>query len=161
MWGIQTSKHTLNNCSSPAVLERNKQRHDKILVNLSNWIKSHLKAEAKLFVDLPQHGYLPTSHVFNNFRPDIAVYHDKMIHILELTIPHETNLKNSCDYKSSKYANLAQNLTQDFRSVSTVNVHTVEVSSLGLISEFNKFCKATMTVNKLDHFDIKNLQEFF
>ena len=92
---IQTNKHVLNNCPSAAVLERYKTRHNAILRLIADWLKSNTKPDSLLHADLPDMGYRPLSKIFNTLRPDVAVVNNTDIHLLELTICHETNLGTS------------------------------------------------------------------
>jgi hypothetical protein len=100
----QTNKHVLSNCNSPAALERYKVRHDAILKILCQWIDNTKHTSAELFADIIC--YKPLSNIFNRLRPDIAVVCNEAIHILELTVCHETNLAKSKDSKRQKYASI-------------------------------------------------------
>ena len=65
---------------------------------------------------------------------------------LELTICHESNMVNSKEYKLNKYQNLRANLINAFSQYS-VKLFTVEVSTLGFISNVNDFTKAVAISN--------------
>ena len=58
---VQTNKHALNNCGSPAALTRYKSRHDHVLSILAQWITSVVKDESAVFVDLDEPTYKPLS----------------------------------------------------------------------------------------------------
>ena len=45
--------------------------------------------------------------LFCNCRPDLAVFDANSIHILKLTVCHETNMVTSNDYKKNKYKNVS------------------------------------------------------
>ena len=83
---------------------------------------------------------LPVADLFNNYRPDIAIADSNSTCTLELTVCHETNVVSSRDYKRDKYKNIA-----DFRSTLNGNrkvySHTIEISTLGFISDINDFTK--------------------
>ena len=78
---------------------------------------------------------------------DIAVLMNNIIIILELTVCHEINLTKSKQYKVSKYSNISSSLTAAVTNCS-VKVFTVEVSTLGFISDISDFCKVCL-LNKL------------
>ena len=82
----------------------------------------------------------PVADLFNNYRPDIAIADSNSICTLELTVCHETNVVSSQDYKRDKFANIA-----DYPSTLTgnekVHSHTIEISTLGFISNINDFTK--------------------
>ena len=73
----------------------------------------------------------------------------------ELTVCHETNLERSRDYKLQKYSNLEAARTVEFRN-RRVEVHTIEVSTLGfVVAEPNFFKQAG--IPPLDHLLLKEL----
>ena len=143
---VQTNKHALNNCGSPAALTRYKSRHDHVLSFLAQWITSVVKDESVVFVDLIEPTYNPLSELFISLRPDIAIKSQNRISTLELTISHETNMKASKQFKSSKYNTLYQNLLPEFSECELLN-NTVEVSSLGFISDISVFSKVNLQFN--------------
>jgi len=142
----QTNKHVLNNCSAEAALDRYKVRHDAILHIMGPWLLNMVKAGAKLFMDIP--GYNSPSVIFHNLRPDIAVTLNNRITILELTVCHEINILQSRKFKQDKYKNISRDLKPDFEHMQ-VEIHSLEVTSLGFVSNINAFCKATLNVNSL------------
>ena len=83
---------------------------------------------------------LPVADLFKNYRPDIAIADSNSICTLELTVCHETNIVSSRDYKRNKYKNIA-----DFGSTLAGNrkiySQTIEISTLGFISNINDFTK--------------------
>jgi len=94
-------KHVLSNCGSLAVLVHYRHRHDDVLKILAPWIKSTLRLEYTLHVDLFSIDYLPISNIFVSKRPDIAIVGRSSIVTLELTVCHETNLIRSKQYKDT------------------------------------------------------------
>ena len=106
-------------------------------INPGAWITSVVKDGSVVFVDLNEPTYNPLSELFISLRLDIAINCQNMISTLELTICHETNMKASKQFKSSKYNTLYQNLSPEFPECELLN-NTVEVSSLGFISDI--FC---------------------
>ena len=147
---VQTNKHALNNCGSPAALTRYKSRHDHVLSILAQWITSVVKDESAVYVDLDEPTYKPLSELFVSLRPDIAIKSQNRISTLELTICHETNMKASKQFKSSKYNTLYQNLLPEFSECELLN-NTVEVSSLGFISDISVFSKVNLTEKMPEH----------
>ena len=105
-------------------------------------------------MDLGTKSDLPsTSAVFQNLRPDIAIVNSGVIVTGELTVCHETNMKNSKDFKGKKYSRLADDLLPAFRSCQLIK-NTIEISALGFISDISKF--TLKTVNKTLPTEIAN-----
>ena len=137
----QTNKHLLSNCES--LLERYSERHNKILEKIARWIDSNKSSDQCLAVDLPFPAFHNTDSVFKqSIRPDIILYDNSSIAVLELTVCHETNLNKSREYKLSKYEEGNKHLQSHF-SHTPVQVFTVEISVLGIASDFTLFCDAT------------------
>ena len=147
---IQTNKHSLNNCGSPSALARYKTRHDHVLEILAKWIMSAVKDDCEVYADLIGQSYHPLSSLFESLRPDIALKHRKTISTLELTICHESNAISSKNFKISKYTNLKQNLLPEFSSYKLTN-YTIEVTSLGFVSNITEFCKYNSIDPMSDH----------
>ena len=141
----QTNKHVLNNCSDPSALERYKTRHDAVLQILSNWLLSVKIPESQLFVDLIGNNFSQsTSLIFRKFRPDVAIILPSgTIVVGELTICHEINILQSREFKKNKYAQLSLDLQPQFAH-HRISVETIEVSSLGFISDTSNFCKKSV-----------------
>ena len=151
---IQSNKHVMSHCNSTFSLKRYKERHDKILIILVDWILQQCKAERKIFVDLDGGNFNPLSELFQSLRPDIAVLGpNNDIEVLELTICHETNCNKSRQYKQSRYMNLSENLKTEFSNYSVV-VHTIEITCLGLVSDCSQFCSNCLETTLPDQ--IKN-----
>ena len=138
---VQTNKHVLSNCGSPTALRRYTVRHNDVLLLIVNWLHSALPKTSLLYADLENANCLPVRDLFTTCRPDIAVSNTISISTLELTICHETNLTSSKLYKQSRYQNIANSVT----SVATgkmVSNYTIEVSTLGFISDIKNFVKS-------------------
>jgi len=56
------------------------------------------------------------------------------IHLLELTICHETNFESAKIRKTEKYRNIRANLNAEF-SQNSVKIFTIEVSVFGFVSD--------------------------
>ena len=136
----QTNKHVLSNCGLSTALDRYKKRHDAILRILGEWITNHTKPDCEIFVDLHVEQFKPLSNIFQTLRPDIAILNARGIVTLELTICHETNLAKSKDYKSSKYADIQSDTNIAYSDLKIQN-YTIEITTLGLISDCSEFCK--------------------
>ena len=87
--------------------------------------------------------------------------------VLELTICHETNIHNSKSYKQTKYQYLRSNLESSLSTYS-LELFTIEVSSLGFISSTKDFCKAidvkempAASKNIISHSVIKSSHEIY
>ena len=143
----QTNKHVLNNCAAPVALERYTIRHDAVLQIICNWLKQHIPQSDTLHADLSGGDYKPVGDVFNDLRPDIVIVSGSKIHVLELTICHETNLENSRKYKTTKYNNIRDKRKEAFLC-RQVELFTVEVTSLGLMQDLTDFT-TSLTIPKL------------
>src|SRR5579872_5570302 len=97
----QTNKHVLSNRSAPVALQRYTKRHDDILNILVNWFKTVLPQSSKIYADIINCNCLPICDLFQNFRPDVAIYNSDALNILELTVCHETNMLKSKEYKQN------------------------------------------------------------
>ena len=137
----QTNKHVLSNCGNAAALRRYTVRHNDILQPLISWLASIKSANQLLYADLSDAKVLPICDLFNNCRPDLAVVDSSSIHILELTVCHESNLISSHDYKSNKYKNIAS-CGSSLAGNCKIVPHFIEVSTLGFISNTSDFTKA-------------------
>ena len=151
---IQSNKHVLSNCSSDHALKRYRGRHDAVLEIIAKWISDSITNGHALHADLPDNRFKPLSEIFQNLRPDIAIIWKKVVVALELTICHESNMVNSKEYKLNKYQNLRANLISAF-SQYTVKLFTIEVPTLGFISNVNDFTKA-VSISNLP-FSVKSL----
>ena len=136
----QSNKHVLSCCGSPVALDRYKKRHDAILKILADWITIHIKPDREIYVDLQFDQYKPLSKLFQSLRPDIAILSSKGIDTLELTVCHETNLAKSKQYKSTKYTHIQSDTVNNYSNLKIENF-TIEVTTLGFISDVSKFCK--------------------
>ena len=135
---VQTNKHVLSNCGSPASLSRYTKRHDHVLGILIDWFKSHLKDKCELYADIDEASVKPITDLFFPSRPDIAIKYSSRIDILELTVCHETNISSSQKYKQSKYQSLHNHLIVKDNETS-VNIFTLEITTLGFMSDFKLF----------------------
>src|SRR6218665_4226602 len=79
-------------------------------------------------------------------RPDLAVMSDSTVSVLELTVCHKTNFLKSRQYKLDKYSHLGQKLMNSLSS-KTLEYFTIEVSTLGFMSDINEFLKSANLPN--------------
>jgi hypothetical protein len=129
----QTNKHVLSNCSNSAVLERFSNRHAKILKILAEWVYSKIDNTVDFFVDLKNSSFKQISDLFIDLRPDMAIISGNSVHVIELTVCHESNIISSKQYKTDKYKNL-KNHRSSLISNHEILLITCEVSVLGFFS---------------------------
>ena len=137
----QTNRHVLSNCSSPIALKRYAGRHNDALRLLVGWLKSVLSKSQTLYANLDDVQVSPVRDLFNDLRPDIVVGDAMSITTWELTVCHELNLQKSKIYKSNKYIDLVNHRTH-LAANKLITSYTIEISTLGFISDTNGFCKA-------------------
>ena len=145
----QTNKHVLSNCSCPTALHRYTERHNAVLALLITWLRSNISREQQLYADLVEVNVLPVCDLFISCRPDIAIVNRDSIHVLELTVCHETNMISSHDYKKSKYNDIAQHRSM-LAGNRKIVPHFIEVSTLGFIANITDFTKAIQIPNMPD-----------
>jgi len=139
---IQTNKHVLANCSSVGSLERYTRRHNNVLQLLAEWFTTVISADQSLYVDIPSERWNSVEKIFQpSCRPDLVVVDKTKIGILELTVCHETNLEKSKQYKLDKYKNIRDQI-QPHLIKYTVEIFSLEVSTLGFISDCSTFHKS-------------------
>ena len=151
---IQSNKHVLSNCSSAVVLERYRSRHDRVLEILADWISFARKADLSLHADLGSGKYGRVSDIFHTLRPDIVLVGMNSIFILELTICHETNLERSRQFKMNKYSLLPDCLNAKYINYKMF-LFTIEVTTLGLISDFAIFINSCLIERLSDSLRMK------
>ena len=141
----QTNKHILSHCAY--LLDRYSERHNRILEKIVRWIDSHKSPKQLLAVDLPFSSFIRIDTVFKpSIRPDIVLYDESSISILELTVCHETNFLKSKNYKLNKYKEARIHLQNCFKHI-PVQVYTAEISVLGIVSDLSDFFNAAHLPN--------------
>lgn len=123
----------MSNCGNQTILERYTHRHNMILNLLASWLRDKLCSNSTLYVDLPVSDFLQVSDLFNGLRPDLAIMINSEIHVLELTVCHESNLSSSKAYKETKYKQLSKHKAELIKHCS-ICVHTFELSVLGFLA---------------------------
>ena len=122
------------------MLEKYKARHNGILETLANWINSKKSSDQRLLTDL--NSFDPIEAIFDSsLRPDIVLYDNKNILVLELTVCHESNLLKSKQFKLRKYENISKLVKNKYKCI-PISVFTIEVSVLGFISDIHPFLLA-------------------
>ena len=131
----QSLHHILNQCPVALKLRRYNKRHDNVLQVINSWIKEHAPPTANVTADLPNTSYdFPTHITPCSERPDIIWWDEtqKLIHIIELTIPFESNTDKAVKRKEGKYLDLLKPASENgYWSTLT----TLEVGSRGLVNE--------------------------
>ena len=94
-----------------------------------------------IYTDLEGHsiagGTVPPHILTTSLRPDLVILREeeKDIHIVELTVPFETNLDNAHQRKVEKY----NAITRDIQEKGyTVTFYAIEVGARGLVDRNNK-----------------------
>ena len=108
---------------------RYKWRHDSVLLCLSKSL-SHL-TDWSIYADLPSFRS-PSLITGDTFRPDLILHnrHNNKIHILELTVGFESNLKINSDRKLNKYRPLITALSTSYQEITFINM---SMSALGVL----------------------------
>ncbi len=132
----ETLGHVLSGC--PVALEQNRYtwRHDSILHQLAEFIKTHydLDSDTEIYCDAGGRPWtIPPDVLVTSDRPDLVIISrkNKTISIFELTVPFEINIKKDHQYKCHKYAHLAIDLQKCNYSV---RFYAVEIGCRGLVS---------------------------
>ena len=138
---IQTLLHILSNCNISLEQGRYTWRHDSVLSSIIGSIREDLIDGYQLFSDLdgfpaPHGGVIPPHVLVTNLKPDLFLINEstRVILLLELTCPWDSNIERANSYKQEKYAPLIADLSNHF----TVFQFSIEVSVRGQISKGNR-----------------------
>ena len=127
----QTLQHVLNHCCVALERRRYNQRHDDVLQSLYNFISSHLQPGHQVTADLPgEHYCFPQDVATTDSRPDIVIWSEQSIILVELTIPFEPGMDAAAERKQAKYADLLARC----RTTRHAHLITIEVGSRGFIN---------------------------
>ena len=128
---VQSLLHVLNNCPVALQLRRYNRRHDDVLSSIFSFLSDHLPQGMSILADLPGSNYtFPPSVAVTDERPDIVMWDNSKVHLVELTVPHESGLEEASKRKTSKYADLAASCKQNgFSTILT----TIQVGSRGFL----------------------------
>ena len=127
----QTRQHVLNHCSVALERLRYNRRHDDVLWTLFKFISSHLQPGHQVTADLPgEHYCLRQDVATTDSRPDIVIWSDQSIILVELTIPFQPGMDAAAERKQAKYADLLARC----RTICHSHFITIEVGSRGFIN---------------------------
>ena len=139
----ETLLHVLNNCSTSLNQGRYTWRHNSILRHTLTTIKGLIGSENNditIFSDLAGFtttgGTLPVNVIVSKLKPDMVIYnrHENSIHLVELTVPFETNINKAHDRKHKKYLDLVSDIADNGF---ICDLTCFEVGSRGLITPEN------------------------
>ena len=126
----QTLQHVLNHCSLALVRRRYNQRHDDVW-SLFKFISSYLQPSHQVTADLPGEPYcFPQDVAPTDSRPDIVIWSDQSIILVELTIHFEPGTNAAAERKQTKYADLLAKC----HTICHSHLIIIEVGSLGFIN---------------------------
>ena len=137
----ETLQHVVSSCKSYLDKGRHTWRHDSVL----NFIANTLSAlpSCSIYADLP--AFLSPSLVTgDSLRPDLLlITKNNTLHILELTIGFETNIKVNSDRKALKYNPLHQDLRSKYIQTKFINLSLGALDTVGSSSDsFTELLKA-------------------
>ena len=140
----ETLLHVLNAC--PRLLDCYKWRHDNVLHVLFSFVRDNLKdqCDTEVLCDIVVANdsiicdkfkkTIPDDVYLTNARPDLVIVNRKkrVIDIVELTVPFETNFRQAYMRKAERYKELIAGVEQNgFRC----NYFSVEIGSRGIVSQ--------------------------
>ena len=121
----------LNACPYALEKRRYNDRHDAILACIHNFLVDLIPASQHITADLPSHSYtFPHQIVCTDSRPDIVVWDQSSITIIELTVPFEFCFDSAVARKSNRYSELLDACRE---AGYTTTFLSIEVGSRGFI----------------------------
>ena len=127
----QTLLHILNACPHALEKRRYNARHDAILRSIYTFLVKHLPPTASITVDLCDQQYAFPQHIATtDSRPDITVWDQTRITLIELTVPFETCTDSAIQRKTHRYRDL---LSECKANGYTADLLTIEVGSRGFL----------------------------
>jgi len=110
---------------------RYNKRHDAVLACITTFLTDHVPESLVLIVDLPVPSYsFPPSVTLTNERPDVVMWDSSKVHLVELTVPFETELEEASQLKATKYADLVASCRDNGY---TTTLTTIQVCSRGFL----------------------------
>ncbi|XP_072047239.1 uncharacterized protein [Amphiura filiformis] len=110
------------------------------MLNSFKVLVGNAKDSIDIYADLPgctiTGGTLPPNILPTAQRPDIIIINNtkKSVHVIELTVPFETNIQKAHDTKMSRYENLHSDIKQEgFKC----HLNCIEIGSRGLVTADN------------------------
>ena len=157
--GKQMLIHVLNNCPVALEMRRYCHRHDCVLSEIVDFIKSHLPPAANIMADLPGAPYqYPPDIGTTDLRPDIIIWQEdsKQATLLELTVCFETSFEEAAQRNMLKYLDLREEAqSRGYKA----ELMTIEVGSRGVVStqgfEYLHNMLGTASKKEFKHFLIK------
>ena len=132
----QSLLHILAGCPSSLQQGRFTFRHDNVLKQMWEGFKAYGQPGSQIWVDLPENkdplpqGY--PSSLPQDTRPDLLVLlPGGHLHIVELTVPFESNMAKNHAHKMEKYCHLPGVLSRRFE---TVTLSAVEIGARGKLA---------------------------
>ena len=103
--------------------------------NCTNFI-TYYHCHTTICFHAPHGGVIPPDILVTNLKPDLFLVNEseRVIVLLELTCPWDSNIERSHNYKEEKYAPLIADLSRNFN----VYQFSIEVSVRGQISKGNR-----------------------
>ena len=103
----ETLHHVLNHCDTLLKAGLYKWRHDSVLQHIFESLPQGTWSH--IIVDLPGHTYRLPFHTDSAWRPDLVLLdQEHHVHIIELTVPFESNFGGAHERKTAKYAPLVE-----------------------------------------------------
>ena len=142
----QTVHHVMANCKSLLEAGYYTMRHNAVLRLLLDFLLAHVGEEWTVMVDLPDlpssYRRLPNSWTLSEQRPDLVIYRDNLIILIELTVPADIGCAAAKLRKEVRYDSLVSEISKPDRPC---NLVTVEVGALGsfpvnLLRPFTDLC---------------------
>ena len=127
----QTLLHILNACPHALEKRRYNARHDAVLQSIYTFLVKHLPPTTSVTADLCDQQYVfPQHFATTDSRPDITVWDQTNITLIELTVPFETCMDSAIQRKTHRY----QDLLSDCKANGyTADLLTIEVGSRGFL----------------------------
>ena len=130
---VQSLAHVLNFCQKALDLRRYTTRHDDVLKVIFDFSKRNLASGMQITADLPGHQYIfPHDIAPTDLRPDMVIWSTSTIHLVELTVPFETNITDAAERKVHWYR--YRDLDKACASSHHTTIITLEVGSRGFLS---------------------------
>ena len=121
--------HVLNSCQKALDLRRYTTRHDDVLAVIFDFCKRDLPPGLQITADLPGQYNFPQDIATTDQRPDIVIWSATTIHLVELTVPFETNISIAAERKVQRYKDLRDACSDTHHT----NIITLEVGSRGFL----------------------------
>jgi hypothetical protein len=134
--------HVLNACPYALNHRRYNDRHDSVLDSIYTFLKQAVPSTKSITADLPSLQYnFPQEMVCTNSRPDIVVWDQATITIIELTVLFELCFNAAVQRKMDRYAERRSSCQE---AGYKANILTIEVGSRGFINtpSFNALYEA-------------------